>query len=768
MSGGGDISYYEIIILALFLMAQWYSARFCIALNFPTIPVEIGVGLLFGPHGLDLIPAFSHDYSPLSLLGFIGVGIVIFESGMHLHIEKVCNWDIGHHVVIVAVIGTILPICLGLGVFAALGFDAYPNGLAAGFSLAPTSVGISLTLLSRAKQLNTRCGQIVMTAAFLDDIFSIICLVVMTNLAEGELNVVLHIIIPLIGAIGFVVIGGALSVMMMPGIMPYLLDTSSPLMQFLDVESRALNMKDELHLGYMVLAYLLFSYIGSIIGSALLGCFVAGMLFSSIPRSHLIWEKQFKRLTRWLLRLFFSCTVAFSINIADLFTTEAFLMGLLMAAGPCLLSKVIAGVFVGDERWVVGVAMMARGEFAYLVAAEANNLELLNDLQYAVIVWALLWATMIAPLAFNQTLKSFIKQQYELVGVTRSDQIGGDKFSGASSFIIRYAGIYQVDMVKEVCESLHALGLDIRKCVVENQGEYGVGTIEVYPKQVTEIVHKYGNLAFTDKDASNRYKMVTDITDDKLQEIAQYLNETISDPHSQIFFEPYEEDKMIEIEVYGEGYKSILSDIQSYLTDVCKLMVIKLVVDKEFEETSGEMINYSVFYCHKKAVVMQHQCADETASTRVSDEMCSDIGHHSHHQHSKLGQVINRFSGHTAKHRIALKNKGVNLKDKSTIRLLRAHDPTATVAQPLSRTDCIRILRQLRALFEAKGTPSCDAAVRLMHEDAVVFAHNEIEQEDLNLKDLLKKSSAVTRTAARTDASTDIELTHIHPSHSTV
>ena len=125
MSGGG-VSYEAIVMLALFFMAQWYAARFAYVVNLPTIPFEIGAGLIFGPHGFDLIPEFSHDYSPLQLLGFIGVGLVIFESGMHLNIQKVANWEIGPHVVVVGCLGTLFPILLGIGFMRALGSDAYP------------------------------------------------------------------------------------------------------------------------------------------------------------------------------------------------------------------------------------------------------------------------------------------------------------------------------------------------------------------------------------------------------------------------------------------------------------------------------------------------------------------------------------------------------------------------------------------------------------------------------------------------------------------
>jgi hypothetical protein len=50
MSGGG-ISYINIVWLAFFLICQWYAARVVLVFKLPTIPFEIGVGLLFGPHG---------------------------------------------------------------------------------------------------------------------------------------------------------------------------------------------------------------------------------------------------------------------------------------------------------------------------------------------------------------------------------------------------------------------------------------------------------------------------------------------------------------------------------------------------------------------------------------------------------------------------------------------------------------------------------------------------------------------------------------------
>lgn len=676
LSGSGDITYEAILMLALFLASQWYLARLCIAAKLPTIPMEIGVGLLFGPHGIDLIPEFSHTYSPLQLLGFIGVGIVIFESGMHLNIKKVFNMDMGPHVVTVACLGTALPILLGMGFMVALGSDVYPNGLSAGFTLAPTSVGISLTLLGRAKQLNSRCGQIIMSAAFLDDIFSIICLVVLTNLSEGNLNPVTHVLVPLISSFAFVGFGVVGSIYL-PRVFPMMINTNGAVWGSLHVANRSMGMQDELHIFWMLVCYLLLSWVGDLIGSALLGAFVAGMLFSCIPRSHHIWEKQFKRITRWLLRIFFSCTVAFSIDVTALFTVEAFWKGLVIGMVPCLATKVMSGIFVGDERWVVGIAMMARGEFAYLVAEEAHALEMIDDMEFSVVVWALLWATVLTPLIFDKVLKKFVEDQFAKSDGARSARIGGNLFSGQGSFLIHYFGGYQVGMVHDMTEALHGMGFDVKKSITESSGGFGMGTFEVYVRSAIALEDKYGadfmanqQEGETDDDRSNRrslkYKMATDLTDEKLDEVAKHLKETLHDADSQIIFEPSKKE--------GEGDE-----------DVGFIAIELFGVD--------------------------HRTAVEDVTELMEKQMGVDVrGSLEHNESSKIGKT-HYTSIYFAKREAV-----------SPVKVVRGHISRSVSGRLVTRDDCTTFTKAIKALLSDKQLGHCDVMVRIMHESSVVYA----------------------------------------------
>jgi hypothetical protein len=139
----------------------------------------------------------------------------------------------------------------------------------------------------------------------------------------------------------------------------------------------ALHRQNQLILFLMFGLLVLYGWVANLIGSHLLGAFIAGMSFCWMDAALILWQSQVKRIANWLIRLFFGATVAFSIPIDSMMDAEAVWKGALLGVGPCCLTKILAGSFTGIDKWVVGFAMVGRGEFAYLVAQTAQD-KLLN------------------------------------------------------------------------------------------------------------------------------------------------------------------------------------------------------------------------------------------------------------------------------------------------------------------------------------------------------------------------------------------------------
>jgi len=352
-----------------------------------------------------------------TFVGHAGVALMIFESGMHFDFEKAKV--VGKWACVVAVLGTILPLITGtlLIILLVPGSELTKDGLSAGTALAPTSVGIALKLLNEAKQLQKDFGQIIITAAFVDDILSLVLFNVLFSMADGELGFMTFL--PAICGLllmGLVIMYAAtkadVHIEMMLAMMPQ------------NPPKKKLSYQDEFLFFFMMIMVLVFGTVFFYTGTHLWGCFMAGMCLAKLHSAHHVWVKQTKRMTVWMIRIFFSCTVAFSIPVSALLSFGAIWKGALMGIGPCIATKVFCAFFMGEMRFVVGWAMVGRAEFAYLIAQMAAASNMMSEDVFAVVIWSLLWATVFAPFLFRYVLKQFVAMNEE----RRRQEMGDDYF----------------------------------------------------------------------------------------------------------------------------------------------------------------------------------------------------------------------------------------------------------------------------------------------------------------------------------------------------
>jgi Kef-type K+ transport system membrane component KefB len=337
-----------------------------------------------------------------TLIGHTGVAMMIFESGMHFDFEKAAK--VGPKACAVAVLGTILPFLSGATLTWIYGRPFMRDGMAVGTALAPTSVGIALRLLNEAKVLQEDFGQAIITAAFVDDILSLILFNVIFSLT-GEFHFVPVVVYPIIG-IAFMIAAMFAAVYTWP-----VLINEKILPRFSEDDSK-ISRRDEVLFLIMMVVLVAYATFTHFLGTHLWGCFMAGMSFACLGghHAHHVWVTQTKRATSWMIRIFFAATVAFSIPIQQLFSLDAFWKGTLMGLGPCIATKVVCALFMGAPKWVIGWAMVGRAEFAYLIAQMAASANMMDQATFSIVIWALLYATIFAPFIFRKMLNKYVAE----------------------------------------------------------------------------------------------------------------------------------------------------------------------------------------------------------------------------------------------------------------------------------------------------------------------------------------------------------------------
>ena len=502
----GGVDFETIGGIAGFLAAVWGVGRLLKTVGMSPVVGEILVGMVLGPKLANFVPlvemggSAAGDHrrlqaesgaSELSLwvyLGIVGVTLLIAESGLHMDFETIKK--VGPSAMGVATLGTTLPIAFAILFMWVLKYDVYPDGLSAGCSLAPTSIGIALKLLAEVKQLNSAMGQTIITSAFLDDIMSLVALAILMDLSKGNLTA-WGVARPIVLCIVFIVVTGLGAYHVFPKAVPKLLGLLPPTQV---TRSRTRGPREEVHLLLMFAVICVYCYIGSFVGSHLLGAFMGGMSFCKVPRSMMVWTAQMKRLNQWLIRIFFACTVGFSIPIDEMMSLEAFWKGMVLAAVPCILGKLVSGFWL-DTRFIVGAAMMGRGEFAYLVAESARTTEylggsgdakqyMLSNKAYASVVWALLTATVSAPFLFKYLLgrrfDHHIDKRATMSGITSPPGAGAGRTSLSFDTSRKANKYWKINICNEAnAEPSEKFNINCQQLLLEGLMRHGLDVIGV-------------------------------------------------------------------------------------------------------------------------------------------------------------------------------------------------------------------------------------------------------------------------------------------------
>lgn len=175
----------------------------------PSLVGQIAAGIVLGPALADIVPYEA----AFVLLGEIGLVLLVVEAGVDIDVTTLKL--IGKRGVLIATLGSIFPIAIGLGIAYALG-ESTTAAIAAGAAFGPTSLGIAMNILRTGKIINTPTGQLIVAAAIIDDMIALIILSQLGGLV-GEITLA-GVLIPIVSALCFLVIGGYIALFILPGV----------------------------------------------------------------------------------------------------------------------------------------------------------------------------------------------------------------------------------------------------------------------------------------------------------------------------------------------------------------------------------------------------------------------------------------------------------------------------------------------------------------------------------------------------------------------
>ncbi len=379
------------LLLILFLARLF--GELVARISIPPVIGELFAGVVLGPSLLNWI----EPSATINILADIGIVLLLFEIGMESDITKLLKSGLSAS--LAAILGVVIPFILGFSI-SFYGFhQSLLISLFIGGALTATSIGITMRVLSDLKKQNSHETQIVLGAAIIDDILGVVLLSVLYEFTKsGEIvvweaqKILIFILIfmlaaPLLAKLMSALIKRYNDVSEIPGLLPT-----------------------------MIVALLMFfAFVAHKLGAPeLLGGFAAGLALSKhfilplppfFKTSKEFSESVFKQMEP-IIHLFapiFFVNIGLSLNLRQIDWGSPFIwMFSLILLVAAVIGKLCAGLFLFNEksfiRWLVGIAMIPRGEVGLIFAGLGKASGILNDAVYASLIIVIALTTMIPPI----------------------------------------------------------------------------------------------------------------------------------------------------------------------------------------------------------------------------------------------------------------------------------------------------------------------------------------------------------------------------------
>jgi Kef-type K+ transport system membrane component KefB len=402
----GSIAFGGLAIVAAAALAAPLALGLFPRIRLPAIVLEIVLGIVIGPHVLGWV---SID-TPIRVMSLLGLAFLLFLSGLEVEYGRFRGRPLR-----LTAIG--YAISFGLALLIGLGLHAgglVKSPLLVGIALSATSVGIVIPVLKDAGQVDTPFGQLVVAAASIAEITTIVLLSLFFSGEASGIEVKL-VLLGLFGlfviAVGVALLGAERSARI-----------SAALLRLQDTTA-------EIRIRGAFLLLTVFVVLAERLGlEAILGAFLAGAIVNLVDRDQMLTHPEFRQKLEAVgygvfVPVFFVATgVSFElnalfVNATNLARVPIFLAALLVARGlPALVYRSLT-----TRRQTVAAALLQATSLSFLVVASqiGVQLDLVRPAVYAALVAAGLLSVLLFPLTALTLLRAGEGEPRDVLEVAR-------------------------------------------------------------------------------------------------------------------------------------------------------------------------------------------------------------------------------------------------------------------------------------------------------------------------------------------------------------
>lgn len=377
--------------LLIILLTARVLAELAVRLKAPSVIGELMAGVVLGPS----LFGWLEPTQAIKLMAEIGIILLLFEVGLETDLKRLART--GSKSVLVAMAGFVLPLVLGFSLSYWTFELSLLVSLFVGGTLTATSIGITVRVLSDLKRQQSREGQIALGAAVLDDVMGVVLLALLFEFSTG-------------GGISFVNAG---KVLVFVAAFFVLAPMAAKLMSLMVKRFDAVSGIPGLIPTTIVSLVLFFAWLAHAVGAPeLLGGFAAGLALSRrffFPFGTALHadpdfagriENQMQPIIQLFTPIFF-VYVGLSLNLREIDWSSAFIWVFSLSLCVVAMAGKLLGALIIKEswptRWMVGMAMMPRGEVGLIFAELGRVSGIFNNEVYAGVVMVIALTTLLPP-----------------------------------------------------------------------------------------------------------------------------------------------------------------------------------------------------------------------------------------------------------------------------------------------------------------------------------------------------------------------------------